>query len=836
MVAAVTSLRSIFGVAPRGSLSPLLPLFTKLLHHVCSEKFPPMLFRHGGLTAPFVLVVVLRLVGYMVKDADDGVLEDGDALLRTSIALEGVGKKVAQFIGDNVKTNAVMAVAVETCQCMASCAPRIERFLAAAEAAAQEQVEAGSGQQTDRAGVVARIASSFASCKTIVGDLMRALFADGRVNLVYMGLSVMKTMTGLYAAQFQDVVLGALDAADESVRWKVTEILCRMANRQNVAVLISKMLSSLRLLSDMYRRGQLVEKMLLLAERFSLSDLWYVSTLNKIFEVAGESVSRHALVYLQQFIALDGSRGQAGDGALQLGPASSLLYWCLLEKCLYATDTPLARSWSRVLVAMAVWCIGEYGVCLLDVDTYIEPRFQVAILKERKAVDVVPKTSVAIIIMLVDLLKDDRLIAFGTGSQVQRAKAQGGAVSGVTGEDGGSREFDCAMNGAVQDVEVVHVGVSPVRSGAAFSNVAGGAGDDALGAMTADTYITDLRMWILWAVLKLLPYTAEEMKTGCITGGVPLGTRFAVKKLMGRAGTVSSGAAAPWSVASGGAGAGAASNTMLEMVASMVYNGMCAVSKQSVDAAMWDKVIPFEASSVEMECDASLPFLQDALLEAHAAGVLEFVRYDEDPVALIDTVHEASTLEDGEMQLGTSTVDLGAAVKEMQLGGAESQTSVSSLDSQQGHEASAPSSQQTPFSRQGSEQVPSCQDDAVGKDATATPSVAERRSKWSRRSAGRGSARRTGGGSARRRAERGSATPQSRKGPYVPSTPDMYSVSPSQAAGRPRHDGVRDPLDEEAAAAARAHGERVAASVALAERSAAKREAEQKMLAAAFFS
>lgn len=63
------------------------------------------------------------------------------------------------------------------------------------------------------------------------------------------------------------------------------DLLYKMTNPSNVAVIADRLIAYLRSTRDDYIRADLVAKITQLAERFAPDNLWFIQTMNAVFEL-----------------------------------------------------------------------------------------------------------------------------------------------------------------------------------------------------------------------------------------------------------------------------------------------------------------------------------------------------------------------------------------------------------------------------------------------------------------------------------------------------------------------------------------------------------------------
>lgn len=80
-----------------------------------------------------------------------------------------------------------------------------------------------------------------------------------------------------------------------------------MTNSVNVEFIVEKLLAFLSVSTDDHFRSDLVGRICQCGERFAPSNLWYVSTMIRVFELAGDKVNNSVGQTLMQLIAEGGN-------------------------------------------------------------------------------------------------------------------------------------------------------------------------------------------------------------------------------------------------------------------------------------------------------------------------------------------------------------------------------------------------------------------------------------------------------------------------------------------------------------------------------------------------
>eukprot|EP01135_Chromosphaera_perkinsii_P003866 Nk52_evm2s260 gene=Nk52_evmTU2s260 len=114
-------------------------------------------------------------------------------------------------------------------------------------------------------------------------------------NLKYVGIQALIDLVQVdpsYAGKHQMVVIECLDNDDETLRNITLELLYRICNSENVAVVVDKMLNYLRgaVYMDSAGRRVLVVKVMELSEKYAPGVVWYLQTICEVLRVGGDCV------------------------------------------------------------------------------------------------------------------------------------------------------------------------------------------------------------------------------------------------------------------------------------------------------------------------------------------------------------------------------------------------------------------------------------------------------------------------------------------------------------------------------------------------------------------
>lgn len=159
-----------------------------------------------------------------------------------------------------------------------------------------------------------------------------------------------------YAADHQLAVIDCLEDPDETLKRKTLDLLFRMTNSVNVEFIVEKLLSFLSTALDDHFRSDLVSQITQCAERYAPSNAWYVNTIVRVFELAGDKVNPSVASTLTQLIAEgmeDDEEDEENDGEVD-----DTLRMEIVEDFLDLIEKPRLPE---LLSQTIAWVVGEYG-------------------------------------------------------------------------------------------------------------------------------------------------------------------------------------------------------------------------------------------------------------------------------------------------------------------------------------------------------------------------------------------------------------------------------------------------------------------------------------------
>lgn len=188
--------------------------------------------------------------------------------------------------------------------------------------------------------------------ETASSTISRFLKSDSH-NLRYMGIDALSRLIKLnpdIAEQHQLAVIDCLEDRDDTLKRKTFELLYRMTKSSNVEVIVDRMIDYMISINDSYYKTEIASRCVELAEQYAPSNQWFIQTMNKVFEHAGDLVNRKVVHNLMRLIAEGfGEDDDAADSQLRLSAVESYLR--------IVVEPKLPSTFLQVIC----WVLGEYG-------------------------------------------------------------------------------------------------------------------------------------------------------------------------------------------------------------------------------------------------------------------------------------------------------------------------------------------------------------------------------------------------------------------------------------------------------------------------------------------
>ncbi|GLT73924.1 hypothetical protein SLA2020_457530 [Shorea laevis] len=184
-------------------------------------------------------------------------------------------------------------------------------------------------------------------------DVISRFLKSDSHNLKYMGIDALgrliKTNPEI-TEQHQLAVIDCLEDSDDTLKRKTFELLYKMTKSSNVEVIVDRMIDYMISINDNHYKTEIASRCVELAEQFAPSNQWFIQTMNKVFEHAGDRVNIKVAHNLMRLIA-EGF-GEDDD------TADSQLRSSAVESYLRILSEPKLPS---VFLQVICWVLGEYG-------------------------------------------------------------------------------------------------------------------------------------------------------------------------------------------------------------------------------------------------------------------------------------------------------------------------------------------------------------------------------------------------------------------------------------------------------------------------------------------
>ncbi|XP_052878467.1 AP-4 complex subunit epsilon isoform X1 [Gossypium arboreum] len=184
-------------------------------------------------------------------------------------------------------------------------------------------------------------------------DVISRFLKSDSHNLKYMGIDALGRLIKIspeIAEQHQLAVIDCLEDPDDTLKRKTFELLYKMTKSTNVEVIVDRMIDYMISISDNHYKTEIASRCVELAEQFAPSNQWFIQTMNRVFEHAGDLVNIKVAHSLMRLIA-EGF-GEDDDNA------DSKLRSSAVESYLRILGEPKLPS---VFLQVICWVLGEYG-------------------------------------------------------------------------------------------------------------------------------------------------------------------------------------------------------------------------------------------------------------------------------------------------------------------------------------------------------------------------------------------------------------------------------------------------------------------------------------------
>ncbi|KAI3728002.1 hypothetical protein L6452_16627 [Arctium lappa] len=184
-------------------------------------------------------------------------------------------------------------------------------------------------------------------------DAIAKLLKSEVHNLRYMGIDALGRLIRIspeVAEQHQLAVIDCLEDPDDTLKRKTFELLYKMTKSSNVEVIVDRMIEYMISINDNHYKTEIASRCVELAEQFAPSNHWFIQTMNKVFQHAGDLVNPKVAHNLMRLIAEGfGENDDTADSQLRSSAVESYLR--------IMGEPKLPSTFLQVIC----WVLGEYG-------------------------------------------------------------------------------------------------------------------------------------------------------------------------------------------------------------------------------------------------------------------------------------------------------------------------------------------------------------------------------------------------------------------------------------------------------------------------------------------
>lgn len=199
------------------------------------------------------------------------------------------------------------------------------------------------------------VASIFPNTKLLeaAADAISKFLKSDSHNLKYMGIDALGRLIKIspdIAEQHQLAVIDCLEDPDDTLKRKTFELLYKMTKSSNVEVIVDRMIEYMININDSHYKTDIASRCVELAEQFAPSNHWFIQTMNKVFQHAGDLVNIKVAHNLMRLIAEGfGEDDDTADSQLRSSAVDSYLR--------IVGEPKLPSAFLQVIC----WVLGEYG-------------------------------------------------------------------------------------------------------------------------------------------------------------------------------------------------------------------------------------------------------------------------------------------------------------------------------------------------------------------------------------------------------------------------------------------------------------------------------------------
>ncbi|KAK6158573.1 hypothetical protein DH2020_005887 [Rehmannia glutinosa] len=173
------------------------------------------------------------------------------------------------------------------------------------------------------------------------------------------------------AEQHQLAVIDCLEDPDDTLKRKTFELLYKMTKSSNVEVIVDRMIEYMISISDSHYKTEIASRCVELAEQFAPSNQWFIQTMNKVFEHAGDLVNAKVAHNLMRLIAEGfGEDDNTADSQLRSSATLKEKFAVQHAGLGHEKSSERVESYLRIMgepklpsafLQVICWVLGEYG-------------------------------------------------------------------------------------------------------------------------------------------------------------------------------------------------------------------------------------------------------------------------------------------------------------------------------------------------------------------------------------------------------------------------------------------------------------------------------------------
>ena len=172
-------------------------------------------------------------------------------------------------------------------------------------------------------------------------------------NLKYLGIKLLSRVADIqisHVFKYQPIIIECLENSDEAIRFQTFDLLCKLANKSNVEIIVPKMLKILHAyFFNEHQTKELMHKIAEMSKRYAPTIEWYLDVMNEMLDIAYDFVPESAVQHLLEIIAEGSGASEEYDKQMR---KNAVEIYTELSKKSFLPDK---------LIRVIAWILGEYG-------------------------------------------------------------------------------------------------------------------------------------------------------------------------------------------------------------------------------------------------------------------------------------------------------------------------------------------------------------------------------------------------------------------------------------------------------------------------------------------